>query len=73
MAGIQIKFTVTAEAAAYLRWYARNILFEETEHVAARHLMMKQLEKTRRAHRKDEPSPEDLAPLPVTEDNSEGA
>ena len=60
----QIKFTVTEEAAAYLRWLARNVLFEKTENDAARHLMMVQIEKTRREHRKDEPSPEDLTPAP---------
>jgi hypothetical protein len=59
----QIKFTVTAEAAAYLRWLARNILFEKTENDAARHLMMKQLEQARRVYRKEEPSPEDLTPV----------
>lgn len=64
MAGIQIKFTVTKEAATYLRWYAKSVLFEETEHDAARHLMMKQLEKMRRAHRKDDPASDDLTPLP---------
>lgn len=66
-AGVSIKFTVTKEAAAYLRWFARNIVLEETEHDAARHLMMKQLEETRRAHRKEEPNPEDLAPVPSSE------
>jgi hypothetical protein len=60
----QIKFSVTDEAVAYLRWFARNVLFEKSENDAARYLMMKQLEKTRRMHRKDEPSPEDLVPIP---------
>jgi hypothetical protein len=55
MAGKQIKFTVSLEAVAYLRWFAKTILFEATEDDAARHLMMKQLELERRAHRKDDP------------------
>jgi hypothetical protein len=59
--GEQVKFTVTAEAVAFLRWYARNILFEDSAHDAARHLMMRQLERIRRAHRKEDPTPEDLA------------
>jgi len=67
MPGIQIKFTVSEQSAAYLRWVAKNILFETTEHEAARHLMMTRLEELRRAYRKDEPSPEDLAPLPPKE------
>ncbi len=57
----QIKFSVTKEAVAYLRWLARNILFESSEHQAARHLMMHRLEQTRRKYRQDEPSPDDLA------------
>ncbi len=60
---MQIKFTVTKEAAAYLRWVAKNILFESSEHTAARHLMMTKLEETRRTNRKNEPGPEDLAPI----------
>lgn len=63
----QIRFTVTGKAAAYLRWLAKNVLFEGSENDAARHLMMVQLEKTRREHRKDEPAPEDLAPIPSDE------
>lgn len=65
-AGKQIKFTISKDAAAYLRWYARNILMEETEDDAARFLMMKQLEKVRRAHRKDDPAAADLLPSPET-------
>ena len=64
----QIKFSVTKEAVAYLRWLARNILFESSEHQAARHLMMQRLEQTRREHRRDEPSPEDLA-IPESSDD----
>lgn len=64
---VQIKFTVTDQAAAYLRWFAKNILFESTENDAARHLMMSKLEDTRRLHRKDDPGPEDLSPLPSAE------
>jgi len=60
----QIKFTVTGEAAAYLRWFAHNILFEKSEDLAARHLLMKQLERMRRQYRKDDPAPEDLTPVP---------
>jgi len=56
----QISFSVTDEAAAYLRWLARNILFERSEHTAARHLMMRSLEETRRQFRRDEPSSDDL-------------
>ena len=66
--GTQIKFTVTGHAAAYLRWFAKNILFEENEHLAARHLMLTRLEEVRRIHRKDEPSENDLAPLPAVAD-----
>lgn len=65
MAGIQIKFTITVESAAYLRWFAKNILLEDNEHDAARHLMLKQLEKTRRTYRKEEPDPKDLPPPPA--------
>jgi hypothetical protein len=57
----QIKFTVTAEAEAYLRWYARTILFEKTADNAARHLMMHRLEQVRRDGRRNEPSADDLA------------
>ena len=57
----QISCSVTDEAAAYLRWLARNILFERSEHLAARHLMMHRLEETRRQYRRDEPGPDDLA------------
>lgn len=39
---------------------------EETEDDAARFLMMKQLEKVRRAHRKDDPAAADLLPSPET-------
>ena len=56
----QIKFTVTDEAAAYLKWLARNILFEKSEDGAARHLMMHRLEETRRQYRREEPGPDDL-------------
>jgi hypothetical protein len=72
MAGKQIKFTVTAEAVAYLRWFARNILFEGSEHDAARHLMMRQLEETRRKHRKEEPSTDDLASMRPTDEGDGG-
>ena len=54
----QISFSVTDEAAAYLRWLARNILFEKTENLAARHLMMYRLEEMRRQFRRDEPGPD---------------
>jgi hypothetical protein len=57
---MQIRFSVSKEAAAYLRWYAKNVLLEDSEHSAARHLMQAQLEQMRRAHRKDEPAPGDL-------------
>lgn len=60
----QIRFSVTHEAAAYLRWVARNILFEKSENDAARHLMMYRLEQIRHEHRRDEPGPEDLATFP---------
>lgn len=73
MAGTQIRFTVTAEAAAYLRWYARTILFEADENDAARHFMMKQLEATSRFYRKEEPGPEDLTPIPSSEPKTDGA
>lgn len=71
----QIQFSITEEAAAYLRWYARQILFEKTEDLAARHLMMYRLEEIRQQHRRDEPSPDDLAtPEPTKQDiSSEGS
>ncbi len=69
----QLRFSVTDEAAAYLRWLARNILFEKSEHDAARHLMMYRLEETRRQYRRDEPGPEDLAiPESPKEDTGPG-
>jgi hypothetical protein len=73
-AGIQIKFTVTKETAAYLRWFARHILFEDGHDAAARHLMMKQLERTRRKYRRDESNPTDVlaAPSPVIDEPAEG-
>ncbi len=67
---MQIRFSVSNEAAAYLRWLAKNILLEDSEHQAARHLMLKQLEEMRRAHRKDDPT---LADLPVAPDAKEGS
>jgi len=60
MAGTRISFTVTKEAAAYLRWFARTILLEEDENDGARHLMLVQLEAMRRAHRDSDPSLSDL-------------
>ena len=67
----QIQFTITEEAAAYLRWYARNILFEKSDNAnaAARHLMMKQLEQLRRENRRNEPNPDDLA-VPESSDDA---
>lgn len=67
---MQIRFTVSDEAAAYLRWVARNILFEKSEHEAARAFMMHRLEEVRRQHRRDEPAAEDLMPLPPEPDAS---
>ena len=67
----QIRFTVSDAAIAYLRWLARNILFEKSEHDAARHLMMHRLEKTRRQHRRDEPSPDDLVVAESTDTDEE--
>ena len=64
----QIQFTVTDEAVAYLKWLARNVLFEKSEHMEARHLMMSRLEETRRQYRRDEPSPDEL---PVSESAKE--
>lgn len=60
---MQIRFSVPGETVAYLRWYAKNILTEESEHQAARHLMMKQIETMRRQHRKDEPPLTELPPV----------
>ena len=57
----QIKFSVSDEAVAYLKWLARNIFFVKTEHEAAKQLMMHRLEESRRLHRRDEPGPDDLA------------
>ncbi len=57
----QICFSVSGEAEAYLKWYARNILFEKTEALAARHLMMHRLEEIRRERHPNDPAPEDLA------------
>lgn len=67
--GVQVKFTISEQAAAYLRWFAKNILFESTEHDAARHLMMAKLEEIRRLYRKEEPSLEDLVPIPIVEES----
>ncbi len=66
----QIQFTVTKEAAAYLRWYAREILFEKSENQVARHFMIHRLEEVRRQHRRDEPSPADLATPESTEEGT---
>ena len=65
----QIQFTVTEEAAAYLRWYARTILFEKADNgnAAARHLMMARLEQIRRDRNPSEPSTQDLA-VPDTQE-----
>jgi hypothetical protein len=52
----QIRFTVSKEAAAYLRWYAKTILLADTEHDAAKHLMSHRLERVRRKHRRDDPA-----------------
>lgn len=51
----EIRFSLNASAAAYLEWYARNILFEKTGDLAARHLVMKAIEGMRREHYRDEP------------------
>ena len=66
-----IKFTVTEEAEAYLLWYARNIIFEDTASLAARHMMMTRLEQVRHQRRPQEPAPEDLKPVPPAESTSE--
>jgi hypothetical protein len=63
MAGKQIKFTVPDATIAYLRWLAKNILFEDDENGAARHLMMKQLEETRRNNRSSEPTADEIERL----------
>ena len=69
----QICFSVSDEAEAYLRWYARNILFEKTEDLAARHMMMHRLEEIRRERRLSDPAPEDLAvPEPTDDKEDEG-
>jgi hypothetical protein len=57
MAGKPVKFTLSKEAVAYLRWYAKTVLLEETAEDAARHLLLKQIEAIRREHRKDDPDP----------------
>jgi hypothetical protein len=64
MAGVQIKFTVTKATAAYLRWFAHHIIFEDGHDDAAKYLMMKQLERTRREYRTSESSPTDITPAP---------
>lgn len=66
MAGKPLKFTLSKEAVAYLQWYAKTVLLEETADQAARHLVLKQVEEIRRAHRKDDPNPADLP----TDENS---
>lgn len=65
----QIQFAVSDEAIVYLRWLARNVLFEKSEHLAARHLMMSRLEETRRQYRRDEPGPDDLALLEISKED----
>jgi hypothetical protein len=63
MPGKPIKFTLSQDAAAYLQWLAKNIVPEETPDLVARHLVMKQIEKMRRAHhRKEEPPFSELPP-----------
>ena len=65
----QLKFSVTDEAAAYLRWLARHVLLLKSEHDAAKHLMETRLEEIRRQHRHDEPMPGELA-LPESGDDT---
>jgi len=60
----QIKFSVSKELCAYLRWFAEDILSEASEHPAAKHLMMQGLEHSRRKHRENEPK---LAELDLTQ------
>jgi hypothetical protein len=69
----QIQFTITEEAAAYLRWYARTILFEKSDNAnaAARHLMLSRMEQLRRETRHNEPSSDDLA-VPQSVDGHDG-
>lgn len=69
MAGRTIKFTISQEAAAYLQWLAKNVIPEETPDLVARHLVMRQIEKMRREHRKDEPGLPDLPPVPDEKKN----
>ncbi len=65
----QIKFTVSDEAVAYLRWLAKHVLSEKNEHDAARHLMMRQFEKTRRKDRPGGPTSDEIkAFLPAAEE-----
>jgi hypothetical protein len=68
----QVKFTLTRETIAYLRWFARTILLETNEHDAAKHLMMKQLEATRRAHKNEEPAVDELLRLAGPIEKAEG-
>ncbi|WP_375551153.1 hypothetical protein [Rhodophyticola porphyridii] len=56
----QITFTVTLEAAAYLRWLADNVLFEKSESLAAKHLMMDGLTRSRRKNMAEEPGVDHL-------------
>ena len=51
----QIQFTVSDETDAYLKWLAKEILFESTASKAARHIFLKGLEETRRSGRHQEP------------------
>lgn len=65
MADAQIKFTLSDDARAYLRWLARDVLFLKTEHDAAKHLLTRQMELMRRENRGHEPSIADLRAEPT--------
>lgn len=58
----QIRFTVSKEAAGYLKWLSDNVLFSGSIDQAARHLMLSRMEQVRRESRIQEPSGHDIQP-----------
>ena len=56
----RISFTIHNSAAAYLKWYAEHVLLEGSEHDAARHLLIRKIEKARGKNRKERPTDAEL-------------
>lgn len=64
----QIRFTISKEAAGYLRWLSENVLFAGSIDQAARHLLMSRIEEIRREHMAAEP---EAPSLPTVDDSNE--